>query len=602
MDGEDIVIDGWENGIAASPLAGLGDMRNVDILSQLGIAAVGFKNIPVTFPPVLNAVAFTASASTDRLTIADASGLYPGCAIVLNTNSAGNLSTGIVYYVRNIVGNTFQVSVGPLSSVIDISSDGSGTLTTYQYGSQRAISSNASPVSYYIATNDNDGVLGKGVFVVDASNYLWFIHAAAALTTANHATFLGNIGGLGAGVIASSGVVSWKGYVILMGPTSNLNIMDLGDFVSNGPAASWNYSFGGVSASGNSQSRVPVISSDNGSVYWSNGNAVSSLTEVAGETFDPSDPTTYTVEAIALDLPTFEGIESLCMYNGMLYIGSRYTNLIYPWDTISPSFQIPVICPEKIIGQMVAASQTMYVFPGFKGNIYQCNGSSMDLFWTVPSSISGVFNPYYRWQDANVDKNQLYMAITAVQNGSNSSLLTTVAGAWALDISTGAFRLLNKISSSGYSGFTSMVAPSPDGRSAGNGVYVGFVQDTTYAVDCGSSDPYSNFEAYIETDIIPIGSYFSPTTLQEAEYKLAAPLAAGESLRFSQRSNLNSAYVEFWTSSATGKISDISQSDDPAGGLGSIDWENVQWIQVKIELSSTNTTPSYVQLREFRLR
>jgi hypothetical protein len=79
------------------------------------------------------------------------------------------------------------------------------------------------------------------------------------------------------------------------------------------------------------------------------------------------------------------------------------------------------------------------------------------------------------------------------------------------------------------------------------------------------------------------------------EYKLAVPLVAGESVSLAYRTSINGSYVDVPITSggATGDLSGITDS---------INFENSQWIQVRATLNGTATTPSYVRLKEIRIR
>ncbi len=177
IEGKDIIISGFEQGIAENPYTGIADMRNLDIVSVPGEAFVGFSTTNVGTPPVFNATAYTAQNTGDTITVASVTGLYAGCAIVLASNTAGGLSNSIVYYVGNIVGLTFQLWLNPTNTgtAVAVTSDGTGTFTTYQYGDQRNVGTYA-PVSYYSFTGSSiSPTLPPGVFLTDASNYAWFV-------------------------------------------------------------------------------------------------------------------------------------------------------------------------------------------------------------------------------------------------------------------------------------------------------------------------------------------------------------------------------------------------------------------------------------------
>ena len=121
---------------------------------------------------------------------------------------------------------------------------------------------------------------------------------------------------------------------------------------------------------------------------------------------------------------------------------------------------------------------------------------------------------------------------------------------------------------------------------------MGYTDGSDHYLEYSTALPYDNYEAYIETDIIAVGTYFAQQTFEHIEYKLGAPMVTGEAIRVYQRSNLSSSYTLIADFTEVGLISDQA----------SINWENVQWVQFRIELKSTSTNPSFVRLRELRLR
>lgn len=821
-DGNQIVFSGWEQGIDASPYEGIADMRNVDIITTPGEASVAFANAAVTMPPVFNAVAYTAQNTGDTITLASVAGLYEGCAVVLASNTATGLSDGVVYYVRNIVGLTFQVSLKPAGPLVTISADGTGTLTTYQYGNQRGLDNNGSPVSYWEAPE-----IG-GVLLVDCSNYAWFwAQTTGNIVAKNHIIFLGNITGIGAASINKTGICYWQDYVLLVQQQSWVNAISWERFTStfdstfldtsitypevytitcNGAATSdmmlrgveiipadysgekpvvltsgyaadatssttvvsgsftveagdtvvafafthnnqsvsgatfngnamtsievendttpWNYGYGSLyytagsdmtgtvtatfsgavtnkfiyvyvvrngtsffamrdryennSASisqnyyrthpdvlnlmllidnsgdtginfgdtittlSNAQQaggtaytnltgyysnywdssetlkkNVPITVGENNIVYWGNGyQYLASLSVAPGQQFNPFQSTSvttstsggggglttitanrfsYNLNSAALDLPADERIESVAMAGGTLFLGAT-SNKVYPWDTISPSFNFPVVLPEFSTPNLIPANNILYALGGNLGRVYLTNNSSASIFKELSDSVTAVEKPHFFFWDGNVGNGELYFSFQAYENGSTDPSEMT-GGAWAINANTGALRLVQR-PTQGYDVLTRMVCPVGHGntqstlRPAGQGLLIGYTKDSDHYLEFSTSSPYTNYESYIETEIVPVGTFFSQQTFEHIEYKLGAPMVTGESIRVSQRSNLNTTYTVIAEFTTTGLISDQA----------SINWENVQWCQFKIELKSTATTPSYVRLREFRLR
>jgi hypothetical protein len=614
IEGKDVVIAGFDQGIAETPYKGIADMRNVEILSYPNEGSVQFKQQALTAPAVFNAVAYTAQNTGDTITVASTTGLYVGTAIVLASNTAGGLSNSVVYYVFNIVGNTFQVRLAPATgSAVAISSDGTGTLTTYQYGNQRGIGDEA-PVSYYV--DRTGGFLGaNATYLVDASNYVWlFFSATTAGISANTLLFLGNIGGVGAAAISTSGIAVWNGYLLLFGLiTTGIDYARLSTLSGTGPAAAWTYGWKTMSTQVNNRTIGTLVSQEDGNLYFTTTDGLGSIIETPGDTFDPTDAASYTITDTALSLPETDESTCIAELSTNLLIGGRGF-FVYVWDKISLGFTGLLNIPDAFTMKIVATSQNAYVFAGNRGRIYITNGSGIDLYKKIPDYVTGAMRPYLIWEDANVSKNQLIFSFRATTNGNTT--LNTVAGLWAIDLESGALRLQNKTTNTGYTGTVTMVAETPPSNSGvpgtaipGTAVTVGWYSGSTYAVDVGSSDPYVSYESYIETDLIPVGTYLDPFTPSQVEWKTSAPLVNGESVRVSYRTNISEAYTTLGTSTVSGTSMVGSTTGTTASTAQPLisdyfraSFEKVQWVQFKIELSSAATSPSYVRLTELRVR
>ncbi len=803
LEGKDIVIDGWEAGIGQSPYEGFTDMRNAEIIEETGEISVAFASAAVALPPVFNAVAYTAESTDDRLTVASVTGMYEGCAIYLNTNTATGLATSTVYYVRNISGLTFQVSLGPNSAIVDITVDGTGTLTTYQYGNQRSLTDNGAPVSYFHAPE-----IG-GVLLIDSSNRAWLWQQGSdGLTAQNTLLFLGNITSIGASSENQVGICYWKGYVCIIQQPATIDMLNWEQFISNNgaawlddplnqylsitmtanqsPAANfqsayarilpasdtaapyvvksntlyeagssttivsesislaaddilliwsvslnnitsssgtfngnaitnlqnvtssgmrtslWSYEPAGVETStititfasastdrivmyevirggasvqtsnitgattastsslvslqqkpnillafgaagkaangvitfdsplislsnpaGNAagcwgigyfvgqgqtttlKKNVPIVVGDNNILYWGSGEQyVGSLQTETN--FSPTASVsvsnqvvtgglTYTLNGQALDLPENENVQSLVLDSGTLMVGTD-SKKVYPWDTISPSFDNPVTLPEPAMVDFVATNQLLYTFGGNKGRIYLTNTSSAELYREIPGGLTLADRPFYFFWDANVGNNELYFAFQAYENDAPDTALTTTSGVWAINSDTGALRMVQSTVTG--ASWVRMALPVADGfteellRPAGQGLLVGYSVGSAYYLDFSTSLPHVAYSTYVETEIIPVGTFFYKKTFEHVEFKLGLPLVSGEGIKIYQRSNLNTSYVLVEEFTEAGIIS----------GAKDINWENVEWMQIKVEMKSTATTPSYVRLREVRIR
>ena len=793
-----IIIDGFENGIGDSPYSGFTDMRNAEIVQEAGEVSVAFASAAVTLPPVANAVAYTAAASTNRLTVASTTGYYEGCCISLASNTATGLSNSTPYYVRNISGLTFQVSLYPASAIIDITADGGGTLTTYQYGNQRGNTNNGAPVSYCHAPE-----IG-GTLLVDSSNYVWLWQQTSnGNSPINTLLFLRHTTGIAASTDNQVGISYWNGYVVLVQQPSVVNflswlafpsysggdwdisndlsletitatltfsaaaasrfnltrfnpsgtampqlvlsdtlyeaasastltsstikvnsgdviilwtytlnnqalngatfnslamtalssgngtspfnygngvfvytavadteatiVVDFGAAVTNrsmsyvvmrglsatSPSIStssetslvtatrtrtrdrpnevafffvftnnssvtessmsagfvslentytaavgtdWLFYYGeGHGASTTLKGNVPITVAENNTLYWGDGeNAIASLNRNPGYTFNPAVADSFVYNWEALDIPDNEIVQSIKMQNSTLFIGADSKN-IYPWDTISPSFDEPISLVEPAVVGFTPANNLLYTFCGNLGRIYLTNSSSVELYKELPNSITSVERPFFFFWDANVGKTELYFTFQAYSNSAPTTALDANTGVWAINSDTGALRMVQ--STLLPNAWVRMVLPVADGytqgqlRPPGQGLLVGYSVGSNYYLDYSTSDPHTDYDAYVDTEIISVGSYFNQQTFQHIEYKLGAPMVAGEGIKIYQRSNLDATFILIAEFTEAGKVSDQA----------SVNWENVQWLQFRVEMKSTASSPSYVRLRGLRL-
>lgn len=503
------------------------------------------------------------------------------------------LSASTVYYVKNIVGATFQLSLAPEGAIIDLTSDSVGTFTTYQYGNQRGLSAKA-PISYYRdIIGEWNGI--TGTYLVDGSNYVWLNLAATdSVLPANSLVFLGNIGGIGASATIENGISIWNGYILLFGGSGKIDYAKVSTVNATGPAAAWSYGWKSVTLQA-TNSRVPVLNSkEDGNIYFGVSTGLASIIETPGDDFDPTDAASYTYTADALSFPEGDKITCVAELGPLLLMGGR-ANFVYTWDKLSPGFNDLLNVPDFFTYLIVAMNNNAYMYTGVRGRIYITNGSGVELYRKIPDYITGLVNPYIMWKDASFNKNQLYFSFNALSNGLTDN--NSTAGAWAIDTESEALYMLNKTTNTAYNGTASMVIPAPPLNAGGNpppgtGIMIGWYYSGTYGVDIGSSTPYSSYEAYLHTDMIPVGTYLDPFTPSQIEWKTSAPLVTGESVRISYRLNITDGFTVIGTSSTAGVFSDLYQAN----------FQKAQWAQLLVELSSTASSPTYTRLTEVRIR
>jgi len=236
----DIVIDGFEKGIADSPYEGIADMRNVNITTSPKQANVEFATAAVTLPPTYTAVAFS-SATNDVFTTASTSGFYTGMALTIVTVSgAGSGTAGLTYYVGDITATTFKLYADlQVTELLDVTDARTGTFTVPTFGTP------SDSVSSPSDTTDVGGANYKHTFIMTTNGYVWYLTFQAITRTGgtipiNSLQFLGNVAHSTAGSVQQTGLAVWKGYLFAFMST-DIDYLDM-DFISSGnPSDEWVY-------------------------------------------------------------------------------------------------------------------------------------------------------------------------------------------------------------------------------------------------------------------------------------------------------------------------------------------------------------------------
>ncbi len=588
--GRDLVLDGFEKGIAPSPYAGIANLVNVDVTSVPGEVRVAFKTAALNKPPTVSALAFTCNATTDIITVASTSGWYNGMAIQFNSivTSTG-ISTGRVFWVGNLSGNTFKVYKNPSRNpfqVVDIATgDGSGTLSSYTFGKP------IDDATAYLADPSEEY---DYYFILDNNGRAWWVDNFNGVPT-NNLVYLGNdtltgTGGRAIQVFKDHLIVFRAGDVDGVGLSAIEGNIDMDSTYTNSFTGGWEYSW--ESASTVDLDVRPTFVGHDDVLYYANGSdRLGSITETAGDDLDLDDGASYTQNLSALRIPANDVITSIGELGSNLLVGGR-RDKIYPWDRSSSSYDSPIIVPERNIKRIISTNTVAYIFAGAGSRIYYTNGSFIDIFFEIPDHLAGVSRPYFTLGDVEIDKNQLYVSFSVVQND-GSTAVTGMDGVWAIDLRTTAFRKI-LTASHGTNGKIYTIAKNPlSSTPPGEGLFIGWEDASgNYGVDTGSTSPYTAGESYIDFDAIPVGTINFPTTPTKFEIKLSRPLASGESVQLLQRTQVTGSYTPIGTFSTAGKFS----------GSFTPTVKKAEWLQMRAVLTSTASSPSFVPLREVRIK
>jgi hypothetical protein len=586
----EIVIDGFEQGIADSSYEGIADIRNINIVTAPKQANVMFANTAVTLPPSgYTGVAFSSDSGTDVFTVASTTGFYNGMALTIVTVSgAGSGTAGQTYYVGNITPTTFKLYDDLLlTTVLDVTDNRTGTFTVYTFGTPVDSASDydyngpaISPASLNASPSNT--------FVLTSEGYVWFLRPIANTGTggivAMHTLqFLGNL--THSTSAGTPGIAVWNGYLFAF-MSSKIDYLSINYIITGRPSSGW--VMGWQDTTGIFLGHRAIPATDD-ALYFCNNTTVGSILVNAGSSFNPANAGTYTYNTSALKLPAYDKAVCLAQLGTNLLVGG-VKNFVYPWDRVSTSYTYPLILPENYVKCIVSTNSNAYIFAGYKGRIYITNGANIEEYKELPGSLSGTVEPYYTWRWGLYWRNQLYFTFTATTN--SGTAIDTFNGLWAIDLESKSFRFTNMLSTGTYAGSIPTIIPMGQPKPTGDGIYSCWVSGATTGIDYTSGTPYTDYQAYIDTDIIPVGTYLTKTTFSNIEYKLAKPLVSGEGVKLYQRSNLTDSFVEIGEDTTVGNISYPF----------TMNFENVQWLQIRAMLKSTATTPSYVPLLELRIR
>lgn len=310
---------------------------------------------------------------------------------------------------------------------------------------------------------------------------------------------------------------------------------------------------------------------------------------------------TITFSPERLNLPFFETSQSIAELGSSVLIGCK-GNTVYPWNQVDATPSDLINLPESNVPYMLTVNNMVYIQAGFKGNIYITSGSSATLALTVPDYTSGLIEPYFTWGGMMYLRGRVYFSIldqTASHTGQCGgvwSFIPTQNFYIGQDTGIG-LRLENRNSYGTYNGLATVLLANQDQSNArGPQYWSGWYSSITsplYGIDY--SDTVAGTPAVIQTDFIPTGTAIDKMTFSQIEYKLATPLASGDSVQIFYRVNLSDAFV---TCGAVKQDSTTALS-----GYFDVTFQKTQWVQFQVVLTPNgSSTSSFVRLSQIRYR
>lgn len=565
----EIVIDGFQNGIADSPHLGIADMRNLNNDSIPGIVMCNYALKSISHTPITTAV-FTANVGDNTVNLVSGAFTTSIEAVTFaGTDLPDPLVAGTVYWA---VKSTATKAV--IYSKYDQfnSYNTAVTLTDAGSGGMSVSSVNIGTINY--STKDT---LTGIYYLLDSNGRVWAINLGGVPVLISGNTLTNGNG---------NGIAVYKNYLFVF---RNDKIDVYGNLST--AAFTWTNGWQTINTASSTNNSHQSKSGQDDILYYCDGRYLGSVAEKANQTFDPSSGATYTFTSKALTLP----INEITSYmeeqsNVYLTIGTSTSNYLYPWDRTSTSYIVPIPMPEIGCYRMININRILYIFAGQRGNIYYTNGSAIFLFKSMPKQPTKTPYPSITWGGVISLNNNLCFGATDVSRNA--------AGCWAITLAIG--ELLNAVPgairykgqpSAGVYNTTNLIAFA-------NGIqyYACWFNGTYGGIDIlDSTTPtfYTNYEGYLESDIIPVGTALQQRTFNTVELKLDSPLTAGEKIRVSMRSDLVASYTQVLEITATGAID---------GSSSSIPVQAQKWIQIKVELQTTGSSNSFVRLKDVRIR
>ena len=582
-----IVFDGFQEGIAEDPYDGISDMRNANIISIPGEASVNFATEMVSDQSFTVDV-LSSDATADTITFASTPNLKSHQAVYFTASTIGGISTGtlnagVYYWLEKIDDTTARLYAGPYldpTGMINITTNSTGTFKTVDMGLPK-----------YFSFNSN--INSQATYMVDINGRVWF--NVIQQVVSNHFIFAGNK--VPTSRKSGNGLVYYEasdgtGYMFVF-HNSSIDYINTISLEVSAFAPPWIYQWVPATGASSAYSATPtailvtgpavpnshetLLGSDN-AVYFCDATDVgrfyqSNPSYPTLTPFDPADKNTYVFDSTPL-LPTNDVAQCMAQVGTNILIGGK-KNVIYPWDTVDFKTAYPIFLAERNIQKMVTVNTNVYALVGNRGRIYITNGSQAQLWKKVPDHLSGTVEPYFIWGGLCSQKNQIYFSFYTTTN--SGAVLPVCGGVWAIDVDTEAMRLTNELSYNTYAGYASALIPDLSITPAGTGIFIGWYDGvSTYGVDQTVSDVYTGSQTYVDFELFNIGTYLRPKNFKTVEYKLAAPLAQGESVSVYYRKRFTDPFTFIFTSSTAGAYSD----NHP------VNFSNAQWVQLRVILNS----------------
>lgn len=549
---QELVVSGWEDGIAASPFEGITSIKNLNIRYLPGAVYSNYKRILNTAAVTVALPKYwTQDPKSGKYFIVDSGGK------VWTTTDPSSVAW------TELTGNSAHYGGGQGLCVYK------GYLFVFK----------STAIDYYNISGGSwvfDWKTGlpntEHMALWGQDDILYFCNGATPSTAGS-----------------SIGSISSRSSVLAVSLDTPPIIGDTaGTLLSSWSGASGNYEV--TFSSG--EIRLATFTSSSTAVTW-----YPPLTEAATadinvdfpNTFDPADATKYVYNTTALLLPGFETTATWLSELGVDLIIAAGKRL-YPWDRTSVSFNaIPAFIKEDIT-RVTNIMNKLYITAGVKGNIYISNGYSISPWVKIPDSFFGVIDPGILFGDMMSHRNKLYVGVSLFQSPYTN-------GVFSIDLDT---RVINFENQNSY-GINASGATAPYGQpnvlidleaAAYDNYASAWYNGVSGGMDTNTTTVYTGGETIIESDLMNIGTFLYPKSHMNVEFKLDQPMSTSDSITIYGRQSFSGSYVQLGQTTSQAVLSDVYTP---------IALQKSQWLQLKVVLTSGGST-SFIRLRELRVR
>lgn len=578
----EIIIDGFEKGIADSPYTGIANIRNLTVKYYEGVAYVNYKRQACTFSGGSLTNPRFACQSTDGLIYIsdDNASIFKQSAVnsstftlLTGTRTAGAGQEGLQFW------NNYLFAFGP--SGVDICGDGTGdTGVTSSNWNTSGGTAGVWPIKNATITLTGSPVAGDTSATI--SSYTDAQGTSRAFwngPTGNYLTFIGGSSGIPVIATLTQGVAAFTFYPALSSASAG----------STAIVKPVQQSIDGYGRN------ASLVSINDGNLYFTNNYNVGSFELLPGQTFSKTNCSgnNFRFNSSALGLPPTETAICLTEVRNQLLVGAKFK--IYPWDRVSPQWLNPIPVAEQL-HSMINILNDVYIFAGNKGNIYISNGYNAERYRKIPDYITGdLVDPTWQWGGVMAHRQKLWFQALALNGQTGAPVL---AGIFSIDLDNKSMIMEAQNSFGLVSANTrqyGILIDNPRLSVNYDNYYSAWANGTSNAggMDFNDTTLWSSNEPLIESDLINVGTAINPKTFEQIEFKLDQPMQSGDSITVYGRSSLSENYVQIGTTTTT-VLSAFYQANFQKG----------QWLQLKATFScnATATSSSFNRIREIRIR